>query len=114
MKTPEDKALELITQWLKGVDGQVFIEQFNSLSKGKGMTIGQLCVQPQMTRLCYYNLKPEKLYQYLGTATPAGSSKVRDPVEVYQDNETGQLYFRTRKDFSERMSLVVANTEQLG
>ncbi len=67
-----------------------------------------------MIRLCYYNLKPEKLYEFLGIAKAAGTSKGRDPLVVYQDNETGQLYFRTQKDFSERMSLVVANTEQLG
>lgn len=63
-----------------------------------------------MNRLCYYNPKPEKLYQYLGKATPAGVCKGQEPLAIYRDNQSGELFFRTLKDFSERMSLLVAET----
>jgi hypothetical protein len=35
-----------------------------------------------MTRLCYYNLKPEKLYEFLGIAKAAGTSKGRDALVI--------------------------------
>jgi hypothetical protein len=43
------------------------------------------------------------VYGLLGTAQPAGLSRGGEPLNVYRDIETGALYYRTTKDFNDRM-----------
>ncbi len=42
-------------------------------------------------------------YYLIGSAIGAGSSALHETVLVYQDVETGKLYYRNQKDFSNRM-----------
>lgn len=47
---PEDIALQLIKGWLDTVDPEEFIEEFNSLGKGTGITIGEYLEQAYHNR----------------------------------------------------------------
>lgn len=57
--------------------------------------------------MAYYTCKGKGgRYCVLANAMPAGTSKDRGPVIVYQDIESGDVYYRTLDDFKERMELV--------
>lgn len=45
-------------------------------------------------------------YECIGTASPAGVARHSDmpPIEVYRNNSTGQIFYRTVEDFHERMT----------
>lgn len=47
-------------------------------------------------------------YEYIGTAAPAGVARHNDmpPIEIYRNNTTGQIFYRTVADFHERMTEV--------
>ena len=48
--TPEEIALQLIKGWLNTVDPEEFMEEFNSLGKGTGITIGEYLEQAYHNR----------------------------------------------------------------
>lgn len=60
-----------------------------------------------MAKFYTYMGSPIK-YEYIGTASPAGVARHSDmpPIEVYRNNSTGQIFYRTVEDFHERMTEV--------
>lgn len=53
------------------------------------------------------------LYMVMGLPTPAGVSKVYDPVVIYADTRTGRTFWRFKGDFLDRMEVVRGeNTEE--
>jgi len=58
-----------------------------------------------MAKFYTYMSSPIK-YEYIGTASPAGAARHNDmpPIEVYRNNTTGQIFYRTVADFYERMT----------
>ena len=62
-----------------------------------------------MSRYVYTGSGPnasDTQYELLGIAKGAGTSKLEQPLHVYRDPATGQLYYRTADDFAEKMELV--------
>lgn len=53
------------------------------------------------------------LYSVVNFPTPAGVSKVFDPIVIYEDLRTGAQYWRFQGDFLDRMEVVSGeNTEE--
>ncbi|MBD8654160.1 hypothetical protein IFT68_00785 [Oxalobacteraceae sp. CFBP 13730] len=53
-------------------------------------------------------------YELLGHAVGAGKCKLVEPLAIYRDTSTGNLYFRAPADFAERMVAIEANIPEFG
>ena len=53
-------------------------------------------------------------YELLGNAVGAGKCKLVEPLAIYRDTASGNLYFRSPADFAERMVAIEDNTPEFG
>jgi hypothetical protein len=53
-------------------------------------------------------------YELLGHAVGAGKCKLVEPLAIYRDTATDNLYFRDPADFAERMVAIEENTPEFG
>ena len=66
-----------------------------------------------LTGVTYSCVGKGGLYSVVSFPSPAGVSKVFDPIVIYEDLRTGTQYWRFQGDFLDRMEVVsVENTEE--
>lgn len=66
-----------------------------------------------LTGVTYSCVGKGGLYSVVSFPSPAGVSKVFDPIVIYEDLRTGTQYWRFQGDFLDRMEVVSGeNTEE--